>query len=578
MPRVHKPSLAELAEIRETYIVEGDEETLEKIIYQEQDVVKVFDRDNNHEDLWAIHELRDVTAVDQQGKIVNLLFCARDGHNFNVQGQLFVDQEFVKYLRTYRKKGFTHLNGSYIKVEKPDNISMGYSPLTLWISSVSGWLEIQPSTEYRPMYESMMHVVGLYFSAVVNTEERATDGMATPLPVAEDVREILTRYLVMYGGGAKVSEVIAACKQSKDFLLDQFRKKVTGEYWVAGVRNWKWLDSGFYRWVHAGFPEKPSNKLGIDPLVAKAVPPPPKPFGNTFKPSRRSATPVKMSQTPSITPPVSPAPTNPAPSQSAPQGNFPADLSPTITYTLSNGNPLVIDRWPRAPPKKEGLAWSRRTTSHHGVYASPEFPKGIETTMNNVDIFVAIGCHAKACDRTKELTATSLVAAFYWDFQINPMTAAHQVMNFYAKQIAAKFLALPGWGKDTLIYKSLMEVVYDDSRLKEDEVAAVQKLTVQGKKLEHRAKATARTSKAESAAPALVPASSASAPTTISSRPRKRASASPPSDDKKRSRRNSTSIVSRSREPSPAPAETTKYDSVGKVIPSRIKRRQMGFD
>jgi hypothetical protein len=38
-----------------------------------------------------------------------------------------------------------------------------------------------------------MHVVGLYFSAVVNTEERATDGMATPLPVAEDVREILTR-------------------------------------------------------------------------------------------------------------------------------------------------------------------------------------------------------------------------------------------------------------------------------------------------------------------------------------------------------------------------------------------------
>ncbi len=96
-------------------------------------------------------------------------------------------------MRTYRKKGFTHLNGSYIKVEKPDNISMGYSPLTLWISSVSGWLEIQPSTEYRPMYESMMHVVGLYFSAVVNTEERATDGMATPLPVAEDVREILTR-------------------------------------------------------------------------------------------------------------------------------------------------------------------------------------------------------------------------------------------------------------------------------------------------------------------------------------------------------------------------------------------------
>lgn len=95
-------------------------------------------------------------------------------------------------MRTYRKKGYTNLNGSYVQVAKPDNISIGYDPgLTLWISSVSGWLEIQPSAEYRLKYEEMMTVIGVYFSAIVHTEDRAKDGMVGPLNVSEDVRAVL---------------------------------------------------------------------------------------------------------------------------------------------------------------------------------------------------------------------------------------------------------------------------------------------------------------------------------------------------------------------------------------------------
>ncbi len=58
----------------------------------------------------------------------------------------------------------------------------------------------------------------------------------------------------MNGGAAKISDVIKACKDSRSFLIEQFRKKVANEYWVAEVKTWKWLDSGFYRWLLADCP------------------------------------------------------------------------------------------------------------------------------------------------------------------------------------------------------------------------------------------------------------------------------------------------------------------------------------
>jgi hypothetical protein len=94
-------------------------------------------------------------------------------------------------VRTYRKKGFTNLNGSFILVEKPDNISMGYAPLTLWVSSKCGWLEISPSAEYRSMYESIMHVIGLYFCVIVHAEDLATDGEGESHSVSQEIQDIM---------------------------------------------------------------------------------------------------------------------------------------------------------------------------------------------------------------------------------------------------------------------------------------------------------------------------------------------------------------------------------------------------
>jgi hypothetical protein len=94
-------------------------------------------------------------------------------------------------VRTYRKKGFNNLNGSFILIENPDNVSMGYAPLTLWVSSKCGWLEISPSAEYRSMYESIMHVIGLYFCAVVHAEDSAAGGKGESRSVSEEVEDIM---------------------------------------------------------------------------------------------------------------------------------------------------------------------------------------------------------------------------------------------------------------------------------------------------------------------------------------------------------------------------------------------------
>jgi hypothetical protein len=95
MPRNVGPRDQE--EAQRAYIVPGEEIESKRIYYPEDSVVKDFDRLNTHVDNWAIHELKEVTAKDKDGKIINLLFCARDGHEFKVTGQIIVDAEFKQY-------------------------------------------------------------------------------------------------------------------------------------------------------------------------------------------------------------------------------------------------------------------------------------------------------------------------------------------------------------------------------------------------------------------------------------------------------------------------------------------------
>lgn len=196
--------------------------------------------------------------------------------------------------------------------------------------------------------------------------------------------------------------------------------------------------------------------------------------------------------------------------------------------------------------------------------------------MHNADIFVVLACHAKACDRFAEIRPASVANSFYWDFMCEKNNAARQILYFYADKVAAKICALgPVW-KESKFYKELLTVEHDpsDPRLGPKEVLTVKDLTKDGNKAVHRTKAKHRTKVEQSSnvsTPTPVNLTTTLGTTSLdnsqsSSRTAKRKSDSPKPPSKK-------SKVSKSRDPSPAASENVpKYDSLGKVIPARIKK------
>jgi len=184
-----------------------------------------------------------------------------------------------------------------------------------------------------------------------------------------------------------------------------------------------------------------------------------------------------------------------------------------------------------------------------------------------------------ACDRFTDLNVSTLAQAVYWDYQINDFAASRQLIYYYRKEIAAKFLelGLPKYGKESLIYKTLL-AAKPVAVLKDYEVGNVYAITHQGKELLHRKKKDKPRQLKAPSVPASTPVPAAPVPAApvpaapvpaapvpataanLTSRPTKRAS---PEVDPR---------ISRSREPSPVREEGTKVDSVGKVIPKRVKR------
>ena len=296
----------------------------------------------------------------------------------------------------------------------------------------------------------------------------------------------------------------------------------------------------------------PSDDLPIDALLAKTTPPVKKsePAGSTFKaaPQRRSQTPITTS-----VPPVSRAPSqspiDPSISQEERRRGLPQGMTTNITHTLPNGTTLTVPRWLRTAPVGNSKSWARATTSHHGSYASPQFPNGLLPNMSNVEKFVVVGCHAVACDRFAELNASTLSQGIYWDFKINPLTTARQLLHYYAKDTAAKFLelGLDAYGKDSKIYKELMAAKYDETKLKSKEKLEIDAIIKQGK-IKHRDQAQPR--KAKDAPAAGPPTSSTPVPPPAVPVP-------PPA--------------------APVLTSSGPVDSLGRKIPARIKRAK-GFE
>ena len=94
---------------------------------------------------------------------------------------------------TYRSKAYKNLNGSLIQLQKVDNVSIGWDPVTIWVASTGGWFEVKPAYTYRQMFANLQHVVGLFYLAVDDWEDLAHGGGGVACPVWEDVQAILER-------------------------------------------------------------------------------------------------------------------------------------------------------------------------------------------------------------------------------------------------------------------------------------------------------------------------------------------------------------------------------------------------
>jgi hypothetical protein len=122
------------------------------------------------------------------------------------------------------------------------------------------------------MFSKLEHVVGVFYLAVDIFEDlaRAECGVSDST-VGEDLEYLLahvssssnalsktfantSQYMKVDGSGVTIAELVDALKESRDFLLEQFRKKMSTEYWVGGYRGLIWTDSNFYRWVVAKCP------------------------------------------------------------------------------------------------------------------------------------------------------------------------------------------------------------------------------------------------------------------------------------------------------------------------------------
>jgi hypothetical protein len=310
-------------------------------------------------------------------------------------------------------------------------------------------------------------------------------------------------------------------------------------------------------------PQNPPDTLPADAYMAKMVPPKAglKTVPSTFKVNCKS--PKK-----SPSPPV---------------------LSSAPILTLQPPTYDNINKWPKTKGSKAGA------TSYHGVYVSPEYPRGMDPSYHNIEIIVVIACHARHCTRFTELSAASLGNAFYLDYSCDENQAAHQVVWFYAKEVAAKLASLSQEWKNSRLCKELLEVKHDPRGLKEKEELVVHRLTVGGEKATHRkwskrntpAQTEHSASASASPAPGLASISSISLPKSLGeltignvqpqgSGTKKRKSATPPATEhrpEKRHRDPSKISISRVSSPAPRGKENAKVDSLGKVIPQRINRR-----
>ncbi|KAI9698730.1 MAG: hypothetical protein M1836_003840 [Candelina mexicana] len=132
----------------------------------EEEVLKAKPRVKDEND-WPIYPLRNVTIYDSSSRIASL-FSADEHNKLLVEGTLRALNSINRLTPKY--VDCRHLiRGIDLKVRRVDRYSYGQfddGEVALWAAGKAGWFEIEPSREYRPVYDDMVEGLKiLYFVA-----------------------------------------------------------------------------------------------------------------------------------------------------------------------------------------------------------------------------------------------------------------------------------------------------------------------------------------------------------------------------------------------------------------------------
>jgi hypothetical protein len=257
-----------------------------------------------------------------------------------------------------------------------------------------------------------------------------------------------------------------------------------------------------------------------------------------------------------------------------------------------NGGPGPLASFSTQPITSKKTKRDDRIKAHHGEYVSPQFPQGMLANFDNVETIAAVAFHAihtKRQGTEMGLNMAKLRNCVYVDHALDKSPASYQVFHYYVKKIAARMLELDPSLKDSTLYEELSKApsTYPANLdEKEKERVAAHTTAVPPQVLKHRTTLgrkppTSKDSSPAAPAPSIGHISSTMDTMSIISGSEragtangKRVSNSPPATKSSKKKKLDTSIVSRSREASPAPSDPApvQLDSLGKVIPKRIKR------
>ncbi|KAL8366781.1 hypothetical protein RB595_008769 [Gaeumannomyces hyphopodioides] len=201
-----------------------------------------FDYDDDEDAADPLLEEAAVFKMDGT-TMANVLEMTTQGP-FIVRGKLVLDTP-----RNRRRLLNPKVDSVYIEVSASTKYSIGFgfkgNPCpSVWIAGASGWMEITPAREYRPIYDKMMEGITLYYriqDAYNNLVGSKTGAKRADVMKKAEIGEIFFGYAHRVGDGVLFPEVKRRCRDHALFLLDQFSKEPK--------ENFDWSECSFVTYM-----------------------------------------------------------------------------------------------------------------------------------------------------------------------------------------------------------------------------------------------------------------------------------------------------------------------------------------